>query len=331
MDQVAALPGVQQVVMASNLPLARLGMEVPFDPESAPVREMADMPGAGYVTITPGYFSLLKIALRSGRDFEVTDVDGAPGVVIVNAAFADRYFPNGDAVGQRLRMNKPVLGSNGFGDVEYVQIVGVAGNVTLDSVGAPPVPLIYAPLSQSVWSVMHWMAVLTSGDPARLSAAVRKVVSGLDTNQPVDPGTSLEASFAAQFAEPQFQSRLMGGFAFLALGLAIVGIYGVNSYAVTQRQREIGVRLALGATEGSVLRDILGHGMKLTALGILLGLAGAVGLNSVLRSALLDVGGVEILPMLGAAGVLTVVAAIACYLPARRATQIDPAITLRKD
>ncbi len=331
MEQVAAIPGVALVAMGSNLPLARLGMEVPFDLESAPVRAMADMPGAGYTTITPGYFTLLKVPLRAGRDFADTDSEDAPRVAIVNAAFAARYFPNGDAVGQRLRMNKPALGKNGFGDIEYVEVVGVAGNVTLDEVGAPPIPIIYVPLAQNVWATAHWMAVRTTGDPVRMAAAVRSAIMALDTNQPVDAGTSLAASFATQFAEPQFQSRLMGGFAFLALGLAIVGIYGVNSYSVTQRHREIGVRLALGATGGSVVRDILGRGMKLTAVGIVVGLVGAVSLNSVLRSALVDVGGIEILPMLGASGVLAVVAAAACYLPARRATQIDPAITLRKE
>ena len=331
MEQVAAISGVAQVAMGSNLPLARLGMEVPFDLESAPVRAMADMPGAGYTTITPGYFGLLKVPLRSGRDFADTDSEEAPRVAIVNAAFAARYFPNGDGVGQRLRMNKPALGKNGFGDIEYVEVVGVAGNVTLDEVGAPPTPIIYVPLAQNVWATAHWMVVRTAGDPVRMAAAVRSAIMALDTNQPVDAGTSLAASFATQFAEPQFQSRLMGGFALLALGLAIVGIYGVNSYSVTQRHREIGVRLALGATGGSVVRDILGRGMKLTAVGIVVGLVGAVGLNSVLRSALVDVGGLEILPMLGAAALLSVVAAAACYLPARRATQIDPAITLRKE
>lgn len=331
MQQVAALPGVTQVALGSNLPLSRIGMQVPFDPESAPVRAMGEMPGAGYTTVTPGFFALLRAPMRAGREFDESDSETAPGVVMVNAAFADRFFPNTNIVGQRLRMNKPALGTNGFGPTEYVQVVGVVGNMTLDEVGAPPLPIIYAPVAQNVWSNAHWMAVKTSGDPVRLAQAVRSTIMALDTNQPLDPATSLEGSFAAQFAEPQFQSRLMGGFALLALGLAIVGIYGVNSYAVTQRQREIGVRMALGATGGSILRDILGRGMKLTAVGIVVGLLGAVGLNSVLRSALLDVGDVEILPMLGAATVLTVVAAAACYLPARRATKIDPAITLRKE
>ncbi|MEO5922520.1 MAG: ABC transporter permease [Bryobacteraceae bacterium] len=331
MEQVAALPGVSQVAMGSNLPLSRMGMQVPFDLESAPVRAMGEMPGAGYTTVTPGFFALLKVPLRTGREFTDQDSENAPPVVIVNAAFADRFFPNGNAVGQRLRMNKPALGTNGFGDTEYVQVVGVVGNVTLEEVGAIPIPTIYAPVAQNVWSTAHWMTVKTSGDPVRLAAAVRSAIAALDTNQPLDAATSLEGSFATQFAEPQFQSRLMAGFALLALGLAIVGIYGVNSYSVTQRQREIGVRLALGATGGSILTDVLGRGMKLTAAGIVVGLIGAVWLNTLLRSTLVDVGEIEVLPMLGAAAILAVVAAMACYLPARRATKIDPAITLRKE
>jgi putative ABC transport system permease protein len=331
MDQVAALPGVAQVAMASNLPLNRLGMQAPYDLESAPVRSVGEMPDAGYVTVTPGFFSMLKVPIRAGREFDVSDSETAPAVAVVNAAFAERNFPNGDAVGQRLRLNKPALGTNGFGSTEYVQVVGVVGNVTLDQVGAPPFPTIYVPMAQNVWSTAHWMAVKTSGDPVRLAQSVRSAIMALDTTQPLDAPTSLKGTLATQFAEPTFQSRLMGGFAFLALGLAIVGIYGVNSYSVTQRQREIGVRMALGATGGSILGDILARGMKLTVAGILLGLLGAVGLNSVLRSTLVDVGSVEVIPMLGAAVALALVAAVACYLPARRATQIDPAITLRKE
>jgi putative ABC transport system permease protein len=331
MEQVAALPGVAGVAMASNLPLSRLGMQVPFDLESAPIRAAGEMGGAGYTTVTPGFFGLLKVPLREGREFTDADSENAPGVAIVNVAFASLHFPNGNALGQRVRIMKPALGTNGFAEVEHVQIVGVAGNVTLEEVGAPAIATIYVPLAQNVWSTAHWMAVRTTGDPVRMAAAVRAAIMALDTNQPLDAGTSLAASFATQFAEPQFQSRLMGGFALLALGLAIVGIYGVNSYAVTQRHREIGIRLALGATGGSVVRDIFGRGMKLTLVGIGVGLVGAVGLNSVLRSTLVDVGDIEFPPMFSAAALLAVVAAVACYLPARRATQIDPAITLRKE
>jgi ABC-type antimicrobial peptide transport system permease subunit len=141
----------------------------------------------------------------------------------------------------------------------------------------------------------------------------------------------LEGNLAAQFAEPQFQARLMGAFALLAFVLAMVGIYSVNAYAVTQRTREIGVRMALGESPGSIVRDILARGMKLTAVGIVVGLAGAAALSTVLASALVDVGEMEPVPILGAALLLAVTAAIACSLPAWRATRIHPAIALRNE
>jgi putative ABC transport system permease protein len=331
MDRAKALPGVSEVAMGSNLPLSRLGMEVAFDPESAPVRALSEMNSAGYATATPGYFHLLGVRLIEGREFAETDSEAAPGIAIVNAAFARRFFPNGGAVGQRLRIHKPLLGTNDFEPMKYVQIVGVVGNVTLDRLGDPAPPMIYAPVAQNVWTPAHWLAVRTSGDPVRIAAAVRDVVMSLDRNQPQDPPTSLEGNLAAQFAEPQFQARLMGAFALLAFVLAMVGIYSVNAYAVTQRTREIGVRMALGESPGSIVRDILARGMKLTAVGIVVGLAGAAALSTVLASALVDVGEMEPVPILGAALLLAVTAAIACSLPAWRATRIHPAIALRNE
>ncbi|MEO8097934.1 MAG: ABC transporter permease [Acidobacteriota bacterium] len=327
---VSAMPGMTQVAMGSTLPLAALGMEVPFDLESAPVRPLAEMPGAGYTTVSPGYFAVLQIPLLGGREFGETDSELAPPVAVVNAAFAARYFPKGDAVGNRLRMNKPLLGKNSFANVEYVQIVGVVGNVTMEEIGIPPMPLIYAPMAQNVWSTAHWLAIRTSAGTSP-AAAVRKLLMEMDPSQPVDPSTTLEGSLATQFAEPRFQSRLMAAFALLALALAVVGIYGVNSYAVTLRRREIGVRMALGASPQSILRSVVGQGMRLTLAGIVLGLAGAIALNSTLNSLLVGVGPTGLVPLTQAAFLLIVVAAAACYLPARRATRIDPAITLRRE
>jgi putative ABC transport system permease protein len=331
LERVAALPAVEQVATGSNLPLARLSMEVPFDLESAPVRPLAEMPGAGYVTVSPGYFRLLRIPIRAGREFETSDREDAPAVVIINSALAARYFPRGDAVGQRIRLSRPVLGSNDFGPLEYAEIVGVVGDVTLDEIGAPPQPLLYAPLAQNPWSSTHYMAVRTAADPAAVAAAVRRELLALDPDQALDSTTTLEDNLARQFAEPRFQSGLMSVFALLAVALAVTGIYGVNAYAVTQRQREIGVRLALGAAPGDILRDVVGRGMRLTLVGLALGLGGAFAVNSLLASALVDVSGVELTPMLTAALVLAAVAAAACYLPARRATRVDPSVVLRND
>jgi len=331
LEQVRALPGVEQAALGSRLPLIPLGVKIPFDLDSTAPRDMAAMPGAGFVSVTPGYFRALGITVARGRDFGDSDSAKAPGVVIVNSAFASRYFGSGDAVGRHLRTNRPVLGLNGFGAAEYVQIVGVVGNVSLGEVGAAPEPIVYAPLVQNLWSTTHWLTVRTTGDPQVLAGKLRGIVISLDPSQPVDqPGTML-ASFNSQFAEPRFQSRLMGAFAALALVLAVVGIYGINSYAVTERRREIGVRLALGATPERLLREIVGRGMRLTGFGIVIGLLLAVAVNSTLASLLVGVSATDPLPLAGATLLLTLVGALACYLPARRAIRVDPAEILRQD
>jgi putative ABC transport system permease protein len=244
---------------------------------------------------------------------------------------AARYFPNQNPVGRRLRMNKPAVGTNGFGETEFVEIVGVVGNVTLADVGAPPDPILYIPMTQNIWTTAHWLVVRTAGDPTRLATQLRNAVMDLDPNQPVDPPTPLLSSLDAQFAEPKFQSELMAAFAVLALVLAVTGIYGMNAYAVTQRRREFGVRMALGATQSSVFLDVLTRGMKWTIIGVVIGIAGAVGLNAVMQSVFLNIGALAWLPTLGAAILLLLVAVAACYVPALRATRIDPAVALRDE
>jgi ABC-type antimicrobial peptide transport system permease subunit len=173
--------------------------------------------------------------------------------------------------------------------------------------------------------------VRTRASATSLAPTIRREMADLDKEQPVDQMGSMEQTFSDQFAEPRFQSLLMGAFAALALILAVVGIYGVNAYAVTQRRRELGVRIALGARPSDVLRETLGEGLKLSALGIVLGVAGAYALSSLFRSVLVGVAGINPLTLLGAAGVLAAVALIAGYLPARRATRIDPASALRQE
>jgi len=331
LELASALPGVEQAALGSRLPLIPLGMEVPFDLESTAPRDMAGMPGAGYISVTPGYFRALGIPISRGRDFQDADSENAPHVVIVNRAFASRYYGSADPVGQRLRTNRPVLGLNDFGPAEYVQIVGVVGNVTLGEIGAAPEAIVYAPVAQNLWSTTHWLTVRTTGESQGLAGKLREIVTGLDPSQPVDRPSTMVASFDNQFAEPRFQSTLMGAFAVLALVLAVVGIYGINSYAVTERRREIGVRLALGATPQRLLRELVGRGMRLTAVGILIGLLLAVGLNSTLASLLVGVSATDPLPLAAATLLLALVGALACYLPARRAIRVDPAEIMRQD
>lgn len=331
MEKIASLPGVESVAMGSNLPLVPLSMYIPFDLDTAPPRGPAERPDVGYSTISPGYLHTLGIALKRGRDFTNHDQAGAPMVAMINEAFAALHFPNQDPVGRQLVVNLAVLGQNGFADTTRVEIVGVVGNVKLGDLNAAPEPILYVPLAQNIFSTVTYLTVRTGGNPAGLAPAIRQEVADLDKEQPVDQIGSMEQTFSDQFAEPRFQSRLMGAFAALALILAVVGIYGVNAYAVTQRRRELGVRIALGARPGDVLKETLGEGLKLSAIGIALGLTGAYAMSSLFRSVLVGVTGVSPLTLLGAAGMLAAVALIACYIPARRATRIDPASALRQE
>ncbi|MBZ5673287.1 MAG: ABC transporter permease [Acidobacteriia bacterium] len=330
-EKIITLPGVESVAMGTNLPLARLSMYAPFDLETAPPRGPAERPDVGFASISPGYLHTLGIALKRGRDFTDHDNANAPPVAIINEAFAALRFPNQDPVGQRLLINPPVLGQNGFADTIRAEIVGVAGNVKLNDLGAPPEPILYVPLAQDLWSTVTYLVVRAHGNAAGLAPAIRGEMAGLDKEQPIEQVGSLEQTFSDQFAEPRFQSRLMGAFAALALLLAVVGIYGVNAYAVTQRRRELGVRIALGARPSDVLRETLGEGLKLSGMGIAIGLAGAYAMSSLFRSVLVGAAGIDLVTLLGAAGLLAAVALIACYIPAHRATRIDPSSALRQE
>jgi putative ABC transport system permease protein len=331
LEKIAGLPGVESVAMGSNLPLSPLSMYVPFDLDTAPARGPAERPDVGYTSISTGYLHTLGIALKRGRDFSERDRSGAPPVALINEAFAALRFPNEDPVGRQLVINPPILGQNGFAETVRAQIIGIVGNVKLGDLSAAPEPILYVPLAQNVWAPATYLTVRAHSNTTGLAASIRREMSDLDKEQPVDQVGSMEQTFSDQFAEPRFQSRLMGTFAALALILAVVGIYGVNAYAVTQRRRELGVRIALGASSRDVLRETLGEGLKLAAVGIGLGLAGAYAMSSLFRSVLVGVSGINPVTLLEAAGVLAAVALIACYLPAWRATRIDPASALRQE
>jgi putative ABC transport system permease protein len=189
--------------------------------------------------------------------------------------------------------------------------------------------MIYVPHSQNPFSRGVWFAARTAGDPAALASAVRGEFAAIDKEEPVEQLGSLDEMLANQLAQPRFQAGLMGSFALVALLLAVIGIYGVNAYSVTQRRSEIGLRMALGATRGAVLRLIVGQGMLPTAIGIAVGLLGAAATTSLLRTVLVGAGPLDPLAFLVAALVLASTAALACCFPAWRATRIDPAIILR--
>jgi len=306
-----------------------LSMDVPFDMDDAPPRSQGERPGVGYLSVSPRFFHTLGIAIPAGREFVEGDSETAPPVAMVNQAFAARYFPHDNPVGKRLQLNRPILGKNTFEDSIRVEIVGLANDVKRGDLNAPPVPEMYVPQAQSQWSPVGWLAVRTRIDPAGLANPIRSAIMDLDREQPVDQVGTLDQMFYEQFAQPRFQSGLMGAFAALALVLAVVGIYGVNAYSVNERSREIGVRMALGATPGQVQRQIVGQAMKLAGVGIAIGLVGVVALSPVLRSVLLGVESADPIILAGVAALLAVVAALACWVPALRAARTDPASALR--
>ena len=331
LDRLRALPGVESATAASNLPLFNVTMEVPFDLEDSPPRAQAEQPGVGYNAVSPGYFETLRIPLRAGRTFSDTDHETAPPVVIVNEAFVERYFPAQDPLGKRILLSRPILGKNGFEDAVRPQIVGVTGNVRFGLETPERTPMVYAPDAQNLFSASTWFAVRSQGVAATVAGEARSQLMQIDRNQPVDQVSSLEQTFTNQFSESRFQSTLMNAFAVLALLLAVIGIYGVNSYAVAQRRHEIGIRMALGAAPGRVLRATIWSGIRLTLMGILAGLAGTLATASLLRSVLVGVSATAPSTLFAAALALAAISWIACYLPARRAMLIEPAQALRQE
>jgi putative ABC transport system permease protein len=280
--------------------------------------------------VDSGYFQVLRTPLIGGRFFSASDNEDAPRVAIVSDALAKRFFPNEDPVGRRIAVNGPVRG-RATAEVVKLVIVGVVGDVKVSDIAATAKPMIYVPLPQNPFSRGVWFAVRTAGNPAALAPAVRREFTSIDKEEPVEQVGSLEQMLASQLAQPRFQTDLMGSFALVAFLLAVLGIYGVNAYAVTQRRKELGLRMALGASRGAVLRQVILRGMIPTWIGIVIGIAGAGVATSVLKSVLVGTDSLDPIAFLGAAVVLAAAAALACYFPARRATRIDPAIILRME
>ncbi|HVO97135.1 MAG TPA: ABC transporter permease [Bryobacteraceae bacterium] len=325
-ERIAALPGVQSVAASTSLPLLN-NMEVRFDREGSS-RSEAERPSAAYAAVGPQYFSTLRIRLVRGRLFSEADNENAPLVAVVSEEFAARFFPNEDPIGKRIDVSRPVRFKSSE-EMVKPEIVGIVANVKMSDLAADPRPMIYVPHPQNPFSRGVWFAARVAGPPASLASAVRREFMNIDREQPVEQVGTMDQTLASQLAQPKFQTELMAAFALVALLLAVLGIYGVNSYAVTQRRSELGLRMALGASRGGILRLVIGQGMLPTGVGIIAGLIGAATSASVLRSVLVGPDPLNPLAFLGAALILTAAAALACYIPARRATRIDPVVTLR--
>jgi macrolide transport system ATP-binding/permease protein len=318
--RVAELPGVRHATIAQNAPLAG-GLLRSVFPEGQDTTTR-DRILVQVNSIGTGYFDTIGIPLDRGRDFTRADAMGAPLVVIVNQTMAERFWPNEDAIGKRFKF---------FGDAGFTTIVGVARNSKYNGVAEDPIPFIYQPILQN-YSPQATLHVRTDGNAAALAGAVRHGVQEIDPTLSVFDIRTLEDQVFGSLAPLRTNVIIMATFGLLALGLASIGLYGVASYSVTQRTREIGVRMALGAARGSVLRLILGHGILLVGAGVAVGLVAAMSLMSLVPAALLpNVSVRDPVTFAGTSALLAVVAIVASCIPAYRATRIDPLVALRAE
>jgi putative ABC transport system permease protein len=273
--------------------------------------------------VTPNYFRTMGIPLREGRDFTEADADGSMRVTIVDERLAREYWPNTSPLGKRVRFGPPE------NNEPWHTIIGVAGAVRHERLDKETRQSIYVPYLQIPVRSMAVAVRTSSGNPEDLAGAVREEVRALDKDQPVTNVMTMDAILARSVWQQRFYTILFGIFAALALALAAVGIYGVMSYAVTQRTQEIGIRMALGARATDVLRLVIKNGMLLISIGVVIGLIGALALTRLLATMLFGVTPTDKLTFVAVSAVLIAVALVACYVPARRATKVDPLVALR--
>jgi predicted permease len=278
--------------------------------------------------VTPGYFRVMGIPLLAGRDFGAPDRAGAPAVVAVSEAFARAFWPAGAAVGKRISLAGP--------QGPWLEVVGVVGDVRMQSAEAPPEPVLYIPYAQKPWAWLSWATLVARAgpgrDPASLAPAIRGVLRALDAELPVHRFATVRALYAGTTASRRFATMLLGAFvAGLALVLGSIGMYGVLSFAVAQRRREIGIRIALGAAAGRVMGAVVRGALALALAGIAVGGAAAVALTRLLQALLYETSPTDPLTFGAVAVVLVAVAVAASLVPAWRAARVDPVLALRAE
>lgn len=326
LERVAAVPGVQAATIAYDHPLEANWIDT-FRIEGRPDPQPGESLSANFNPVSPDYFNTVSARIVSGRSFTPLDDQDHPGVAIVNEAFARQFFPNENVIGQRLRPSPPARIWENQRLISF-EIVGVVRNVKSAGLSAGADPAYYLPASQAPLQDMT-ILVRTAGDPEAVVPALRQTVWSIDPNQPIATVRTMQQIVADSIAQPRLNMALMGLFGGLALVLAAVGIYGLLSFAVTQRTQEMGIRLALGAQVSDVLGLVLKQGMALALLGEAIGLAGAFALTRLMRGLLFGVTPTDATTFIVVGGVLTTIALVACYLPARRATKVDPLKALR--
>ena len=326
LERVSAIPGVKHATVAYDHPLVSNWTDS-FQIEGRVLPVDSRSQSANFVPIGPEYFDTVGLKLAGGRRFTPQDDADHPGVVLVNESFVKQYFPNENALGQKMRLGPPGrIWKNK--KLTSFEIVGVVRDVKLAGLEAPSEPAYYIPASQAPLEDMT-ILVRTTTDPLSIVGALRQAVWSIDPNQPISSVSTLEQVVDDSVAPRRLNMLLMGLFGALAMLLSAVGIYGLLSHAVTQRTQEMGIRMALGAQVNDVLKLVLKQGMMLVAIGEIIGLLGAFALTRLIRGLLFGVTPNDVTTFVVVAAVLGIVALLACYFPARRATKVDPLIALR--
>ncbi len=319
MERIENLPGVEAVGAISDLPLSGESSDTYFTVEGRALADPNQKPVANFRAIGRNYFHAMRIPLLKGRYFTEQEAMGAP-MVIINNSLAKRYFPDEEPLGKHLIID--------VGEPLQAEIVGVVGDVRHYLLELEPFDEMYLPFN--IFPETN-LVVRAKTDPLTLIGRVRSEIRSLDKDQPVSQVRSMEQVVASSIAEPRFRTLLLTIFAGMALVLAIVGVYGVMSYSSSQRTHEIGIRIALGAQRGQIIKLVMGQGLILTLCGLGAGVAASFALTRFISSMLFEVRTVDAMTYLGAALLLVIVALTACYIPARRATKVDPMTTLRNE
>jgi putative ABC transport system permease protein len=325
LERVRAIPGVESAAFVAPMPFSGGNVGSDFRIEGRPVPSPGNEPTANNRSVTSQYFQTMRIPLVKGRYFSESDKRGGLGAAIINQTLAQRYFPGEDPIGKRISH----IGANqNDGDPEQFEIVGIIGDVHHSSLIKAATPEIYLPHQQNPWGWGNFV-VRTTVDPTSLAQTFRQEIHAVDKSAPITNVQPLTKAISETVAQSRFYTFLFGLFGLLGLVLTMTGVYGVISYTVSQRTKEIGIRIALGATAPGILRLVLRQGLLLASVGAALGLIASFALARVVVSLLFGIRPTDLFSFAIAAGVLLAAALVASYLPARRATRVDPLIALR--
>jgi len=320
--RIQAQPGMRDSAMAVPLPITDGFINLAFDIPGTPPPSAGTSRSANFVSVSPDYFRIMAIPLLAGRFFNAHDNLSAPRVTVISKAMARMYFPNQDPLGKRLTFGFP------FESVGEKEIVGIVGDVRDVALGQNPGAMMYVPFDQAPFWGGNLVVKSTLG-PSSVAGTMRQVVHQIDKDLPVTDIMMLPDGIESSVAQPRFRTFLLGVFAAMAMALAAIGIFGVISYSVSRRTNEIGIRVALGAQSADILKQVLAEGARLALVGLSLGLAASVVATRFLATLLFGVNPIDPLTFAAVAAILATVALVACYLPARRATRVDPLVALR--